>query len=104
MNPARLSSSAARRVSRHALRDLLGQAAILARRAITNEHGVALPPFIDHHVHLHLIDTSTLPEGGIAGVVDLGGDPVDLARRPHDGNPCADRRTWSTPGTAAGAG
>ncbi|WP_426323158.1 hypothetical protein [Microbacterium sp. E-13] len=64
-----------------ALRDLLGPDAMLCRRAITGEHGVSLPPFTDHHVHLHLIDETQLATGGIAGVVDLGGDPVALARR-----------------------
>ncbi|KRB37367.1 hypothetical protein ASD93_14270 [Microbacterium sp. Root180] len=81
-----MSSSAARRVSRHALRGLLGSAARVCRRALTGETGVSLPPFVDHHVHLHLIDEHTLAEGGIAGVVDLGGDPVELARR-GDGLP-----------------
>jgi hypothetical protein len=64
-----------------ALREMLGDEAALCRRALTGEHGVALPPFIDHHVHLHLIDEHALPTGGIAGVLDLGGDPVALARR-----------------------
>ncbi len=40
-----------------------------------------LPAFVDHHVHLHLIDSTGLPRRGIAAVVDLGGDPVALARR-----------------------
>ncbi|MEJ1154408.1 hypothetical protein [Microbacterium marmarense] len=65
-----------------ALRALLGPSAVLCRTALTGSHGVALPPFIDHHVHLHLIDESGFAAGGIAGVVDLGGDPVALARRP----------------------
>ena len=69
------------------LRELLGPRAAVARRAMTGEHGVALPPFIDHHVHVHLIDEELLPAGGIAGVVDLGGDPVEFARRPPDGIP-----------------
>lgn len=56
------------------------------RRALTGEVGTALPPFVDHHVHLHLIDGSSLARRGIAAVVDLGGDPVDLARR-GDGIP-----------------
>lgn len=71
----------------HALRALLGGGAGLCRRAITGEHGVSLPPFTDHHVHLHLIDESRLVAGGIAGVVDLGGDPVVLARRDDHGIP-----------------
>lgn len=51
------------------------------RRALTTEAGTALPAFVDHHVHLHLIDPTALAARGIAGVVDLGGDPVALARR-----------------------
>ncbi len=70
-----------------ALRDLLGPHAAPCRRALTGEHGVALPALIDHHVHLHLIDAHGLAEGGIAGVLDLGGDPVALARLPRDGMP-----------------
>jgi hypothetical protein len=69
-----------------ALRDLVGPSARVCRRALTGESGVSLPPFVDHHVHLHLIDEHRLAEGGIAGVVDLGGDPVVLARR-GDGLP-----------------
>ncbi len=65
-----------------AMRELLGSRASLSRRAISGEHGVSLPPFIDHHVHLHLVDEGMLPARGIAGVVDLGGDPVGFARRP----------------------
>lgn len=70
-----------------ALRALLGAEAAPCRRAITGEHGVALPALIDHHVHLHLIDASALPAGGLAGVVDLGGDPSTLARLPKDALP-----------------
>jgi hypothetical protein len=70
-----------------AVRALLGSHASLCHRALTGEHGVALPPLIDHHVHLHLIDSRRLPQGGIAGVVDLGGDPATLARLPRDGMP-----------------
>ncbi|WP_137846265.1 hypothetical protein [Microbacterium sp. 2FI] len=70
-----------------ALRELLGPSAALCRRALTGEQGVSLPAFTDHHVHLHLIDGSALPAGGIAAVVDLGGDPVALARSEHDGIP-----------------
>lgn len=40
-----------------------------------------LPAFVDHHVHLHLVDASGLPRRGIAAVVDLGGDPIALALR-----------------------
>ena len=67
---------------RFALQSLLGEGALPARRALTGEHGVSLPPLIDHHVHLHLFDEHLLADGGIAGVVDLGGDPIELARRP----------------------
>ena len=70
-----------------ALRELLGPDAALCRRAITGEHGVSLPPFTDHHVHLHLIDEQALAPGGIAAVLDLGGDPVALAQRPAHGIP-----------------
>ncbi len=70
-----------------ALRELLGEETGLCRRAITGESGVSLPPLIDHHVHLHLIDERRLRVHGIAGVLDLGGDPVALARRPRKGMP-----------------
>jgi hypothetical protein len=63
------------------LRGLLGDGAALCRRALTGESGVSLPALIDHHVHLHLIDESGLAAHGIAGVLDLGGDPIALARR-----------------------
>ena len=69
------------------LRALLGEEAGLCHRALTGEHGVSLPPFIDHHVHLHLFDESGLAAHGIAGIVDLGGDPVALARREDHGIP-----------------
>ncbi|WP_370619776.1 amidohydrolase family protein [Mumia qirimensis] len=39
-----------------------------------------LPPFVDHHVHLQLIDEARLRGGGLAGVVDLGGNPTSIAR------------------------
>jgi hypothetical protein len=58
-----------------------------ARRASTGDHGVALPPFIDHHVHLHLVPGAALVAGGIAAVLDLGGDPIVLARRAAQGFP-----------------
>lgn len=66
-----------------ALRALLGEDAAPARRALSGEHGVALPPLTDHHVHLHLIDEDALAPHGIAAAVDLGGDPFALARRTH---------------------
>ncbi|NYF18332.1 hypothetical protein HDC37_003192 [Microbacterium sp. AK009] len=64
------------------LRALLGPDATPVRRALTDEAGVSLPAFVDHHVHLHLINGERLPLGGIAAVVDLGGDPAALAARP----------------------
>jgi hypothetical protein len=70
-----------------ALRELLGPDVALCHRALTGQHGVSLPPFTDHHVHLHLIDETRLAAGGIAGVVDLGGDPVALARRENHSIP-----------------
>lgn len=70
-----------------AIRSLLGPHAAPGRRALTGEYGVVLPAFTDHHVHLHLIDEAALAPGGIAAVVDLGGDPVALARRPREGFP-----------------
>lgn len=72
---------------RAAVHALLGPDATPCRRGITGEHGVALPPLGDHHVHLHLIDAGALTRGGVAAVVDLGGDPVELARLPRDGMP-----------------
>lgn len=67
--------------------ELLGDEAVRCRRAISGEPGVSLPPFIDHHVHLHLIDERALGVHGIAGVLDLGGDPVILARRSPESMP-----------------
>ncbi|KAA9106468.1 amidohydrolase family protein [Microbacterium rhizomatis] len=66
---------------------LLGSHAVPCRRGVAGPRGIALPPFLDHHVHLHLVDESPLPAHGIAGVVDLGGDPLSFARRPHGGMP-----------------
>ncbi|MET0303593.1 MAG: hypothetical protein ABW040_06050 [Microbacteriaceae bacterium] len=65
------------------LLELLGPSASACRRGLTGEHGVSLPAFVDHHAHLHLIDDRALTAGGIAGVLDLGGDPVALARLPR---------------------
>lgn len=95
------------------LRELLGDAASPCRRGLTGEVGVVLPPFVDHHVHLHLVDDRALGEGGIAGVLDLGGDPVDLARLPRRAVPrrayagafltvpggYPSGRSWAPPGT-----
>lgn len=70
-----------------ALQALLGPYALPCRTAITGEHGTTLPPLHDHHVHLHLADTRAIVAGGIAAVLDLGGDPIELARRPRAGIP-----------------
>lgn len=47
----------------------------------TGETGTAFPVFRDAHVHLGLVDPTTLPASGIGAVVDLGWSPdvVDLA-------------------------
>lgn len=70
-----------------ALQELLGPEARSCRRAVSGRRGTALPAFTDHHVHTHLIDVPRLSRHGVAGVVDLGGDPVALARRDHAGFP-----------------
>ncbi len=62
------------------LREILGPHARPCRRALTAEVGTALPPLIDHHVHVALIDEHAFPAGGISGILDLGGDPAALAR------------------------
>ncbi|MFK4731164.1 hypothetical protein ROT00_15860 [Agromyces mediolanus] len=41
--------------------------------------GVAFPPFIDHHVHLQMVDPDAAPQAGIAGVVDLGAELTAIA-------------------------
>jgi hypothetical protein len=69
------------------LQRMFGTDARPCRRALTGESGVALPPLIDHHVHLHLIDERRLGPSGIAGVLDLGGDPISLAQRRPEGMP-----------------
>lgn len=74
-------------IDRAAVHELLGPAARVVRRALSGEHGIALPPITDHHVHTHLVDAATLPSGGVAAVLDLGGDPTTLARSRHDGMP-----------------
>ncbi|WP_243076160.1 hypothetical protein [Microbacterium sp. SS28] len=70
-----------------AIRELLGPHAAPGRRALTGEHGIVLPAFTDHHVHLHLIEEQGLAAHGVAAALDLGGDPVALARRPREGFP-----------------
>lgn len=47
--------------------------------------GTLMPGFIDHHVHLGLIDPSLLVPGGIAAVVDLGSDPALVAEAARAG-------------------
>lgn len=62
----------------------LGPHARRARRSLGGAHpgelGTALPPFIDHHVHLQLFEPDHLASGGISGVVDLGANPSAVAR------------------------
>jgi len=70
-----------------ALQQLLGPTARFCRRALSNDEGIALAPFTDHHIHLHLVDEHALPLHGIAAALDLGGDPGYFARRPKDGMP-----------------
>lgn len=70
-----------------ALQALLGPHALPSRTALSSEHGTTLPLLHDHHVHLHLTDTRAIVAGGIAAVLDLGGDPFELVRRPRAGIP-----------------
>jgi hypothetical protein len=70
-----------------AVQALLGPSARIVRRALTGELGIALPPITDHHVHSHLVDTAHLPRGGVAAILDLGGDPVALFRAGRGGMP-----------------
>ncbi|MDZ8200495.1 amidohydrolase family protein [Microbacterium sp. SSW1-59] len=58
-----------------------GRQADVGHLALTGERGVVLPAFTDHHVHLHLFDEHALAARGVAGILDLGGDPFALARR-----------------------
>ncbi|MCI2956400.1 hypothetical protein MN032_01740 [Agromyces atrinae] len=62
----------------------LGDEARSVRRSLAGEHagetGTRLPPFIDHHVHLALVNPSGLGAHGIAGVVDLGANPATISR------------------------
>ncbi|MEQ6896494.1 hypothetical protein [Microbacterium sp. KR10-403] len=66
---------------------LLGPRARTCRRALTGQEGIALPAFMDHHLHLHLVNEHALPARGIAAALDLGGDPAYFARRPKRGIP-----------------
>lgn len=68
---------------------ILGPRARACHRALTGEHGISLPPIVDHHVHLHLFDEHRLAARGVASVLDLGGDPEMLARREPDSMPHA---------------
>lgn len=70
-----------------ALQRLLGPSARFCRRALDGTEGVALAPLCDHHVHIQLVAEHALAAHGIAAVVDLGGDPAALARRPGGGLP-----------------
>ncbi|WP_353807833.1 amidohydrolase family protein [Agromyces sp. SYSU T00194] len=59
---------------------LLGPLARHVRHGVTGEDGVALPPLCDHHVHLGLVEARAIVSGGVAAVLDLGGDPAVLSR------------------------
>lgn len=97
----------------------LGPSARAARRSLGGEHagetGIALPPFIDHHVHLMLVPRSSLRDSALAGVVDLGAPlPLVGAELRRDGMPRLDvagnfitarggypvGRPWAAPGCA----
>ncbi|WP_173921417.1 hypothetical protein [Agromyces sp. Marseille-P2726] len=73
----------------------LGPLARRVRRSLSGEHpgevGTALPPLVDHHVHLMLVGAEALADTAIAGVVDLGA-PLELvaAGRQRDGLPEVD--------------
>ena len=69
------------------LAQLLGLQARACRRALTGQEGIALPAFMDRHLHLHLVNEHALPGRGIASALDLGGDPAYFARRPKQGIP-----------------
>ncbi|SFR91955.1 Imidazolonepropionase [Agromyces sp. CF514] len=83
----------------------LGTHAVPARRSLNGEHpgvvGLALPPFVDHHVHLMLVSPDALAGGNLAGVVDLGA-PLEVvtAARSREGLPRTDfaGRFLTTPG------
>lgn len=66
---------------------LLGERASSCRRALTGQEGTSLPAFMDHHLHLHLVNEHALPARGIATALDLGGDPAYFARRSKQGIP-----------------
>lgn len=47
--------------------------------------GVLLPGFTDHHVHLQLLPNdarTSLAQGGLSRVIDLGGEPLELSELP----------------------
>ncbi|KAA1419774.1 hypothetical protein FE697_017855 [Mumia zhuanghuii] len=52
---------------------------------------VWLPPFVDHHVHLQLIDSLRLRGGGLAGVVDLGGNAAVVAAMAREATGAGDQ-------------
>lgn len=62
---------------------VLGPLARHVRRSVNGDHpgetGTALPPLVDHHVHLQLVRPDDAVSGGIAAVVDLGADPGAIA-------------------------
>ncbi|MGO2684055.1 MAG: amidohydrolase family protein [Microbacterium sp.] len=47
--------------------------------------GFVVGGFTDHHVHLHLVDVDELTASVLGRVVDLGGNPRELARWAGDG-------------------
>ena len=73
----------------------LGPLASAVRRSMNGDHpgrvGTALPPFVDHHVHLMIVGVDALADTALAGVVDLGA-PLDLvaAARRSEGVPRLD--------------
>ena len=54
-----------------------GAHADVGHLALTGEHGVVLPAFTDHHVHLHLFDEHALAaREGRSGVAGSEGGPA----------------------------
>ncbi|WP_210418380.1 amidohydrolase family protein [Agromyces intestinalis] len=105
----------------------LGPLARRARRSLNGDHpgevGIALPPLVDHHVHLMLVGPSDgdgvdalarLVDGGLSGVVDLGAPLATVAPLRGRGMPRVDvagpfltapggypiGRPWAPPGVA----
>lgn len=50
------------------------------RSTLARDTGRAVAPFVDHHVHLQMIDPGGLAPGGLGGVVDLGANPAAINR------------------------